>query len=74
MSVLGFGLAGCAKPIETVEISTVPVERPTLTLPPVDEVRTRPVEWMVITPENFEEKMAELAARGQPIVIFALTS
>jgi len=74
MSVLGFGiLAGCAKPNEPISISTVPVNRPSLTLPGTDEVRARPVEWIVITPGNFEEKMAELAARGEPVVIFGLS-
>lgn len=73
-SVLGFGLAACGDKDELLTISTVPVERPTLSLPPVDEVRTRPVEWIVITPENFEEKMAELAAQGEAVVIFGLTS
>jgi hypothetical protein len=74
MSVLGFGiLAGCAETIEPLTISTVPVDRPSLTLPGVDEVRARPVDWIVITPDNFEKKMAELAARGDPVVIFGLS-
>jgi hypothetical protein len=76
MSVLVFGtLAGCAKApaTELLTISTTPVDRPSLTLPSADEVRTRPVEWIVVTPENFDAKMAELANRGEPSAIFGLS-
>ena len=31
------------------------------------------VEWILITPENFEEKVAELSKDGRPVVFFALT-
>jgi hypothetical protein len=57
-----------------LEISTTPVARPTLVLPAVDEVQARPVEWIIITVDNFEEKMGELAASGEAIVVFGVTS
>jgi hypothetical protein len=44
-----------------------------LTLPPVDEINLRPVEWVIITENNLEEKLEQLRATGQPIAIFALT-
>jgi DNA-binding PadR family transcriptional regulator len=31
------------------------------------------VEWILITPENFEEKVAEIQKSGRPVVFFALT-
>ena len=31
------------------------------------------VDWVLITPENFEEKVAEIQATGRPVVFFALT-
>ena len=31
------------------------------------------VEWILITPENFEAKVAELSKNGRPVVFFALT-
>jgi hypothetical protein len=73
LSVLGFGLIACSPRQEVLEISTTPVVRPTLVLPEADELATRPVEWMVITPDNFEEKIAELAASGEAIVVFGVT-
>ena len=42
-------------------------------LPPVDEVRLRPVEWVIINEDNMEQKLAQLTANGQPLAIFALT-
>ena len=44
-----------------------------MTLPPVDEINLRPVEWVIITENNLEEKLEQLRATGQPIAIFALT-
>ena len=78
-SALGFGLAlmlaGCSltPPVQQIEISSKPVEKPRLTLPPVDEVNLRPVEWVIITENNLEEKLEQLRATGQPIAIFGLT-
>lgn len=77
MSVLGFGLillSACAKTPEPIQISTIPVTRPQLTLPPVDELNLRDVKWVVINAENLEEKIAELTANGQPLAIFVLTA
>lgn len=31
------------------------------------------VEWILITPENFEEKVADIEKSGRPVVFFALT-
>jgi hypothetical protein len=64
----------CSPKQEVLEISTTPVVRPTLILPEADEVVARPVEWIVITPDNFEEKIADLAASGEAIVVFGVTS
>lgn len=49
------------------------MDKPQLVLPPVDELRLRPVEWVVINQENIEEKLAELTANGQPLAMFVLT-
>lgn len=42
-------------------------------MPPTDEIRLRPVEWVIINEANMEEKLAQLTANGQPLAIFALT-
>lgn len=83
VNVLGFtmislSLAGCGlfslgpKP-QPIEVSAKPVDKPKLTLPNADELNLRDVEWVVLTPENFEEKIAEAGQNGRPIAFFALT-
>lgn len=42
-------------------------------MPPTDEIRLRPVEWVIINEANMEQKLAQLTANGQPLAIFALT-
>jgi len=56
---------------QRVEVISAPVEKPTLTLPKADELRSLPVTWLLITPENFEEQVKKL--EGRPVVFFALT-
>jgi len=76
-SVLGFGLVlaltACSQLPQRIEVSAKPLDKPQLTLPPVDEIRLRNVEWVVINTENMEEKIAELTATGQPLALFVLT-
>lgn len=70
---LGF-LSACGdKQPETIEISALPVKKPTLVVPKADTLDLRKVEWVVLTPENFEEKTSELFKQGNPVVFFALT-
>ena len=79
-SVLGFGLvlllAGClgnnSQP-QQIEVSSKPLDKPELTLPPVDEINLRDVSWVVITEANMEAKLAELKKSGQPVAMFVLT-
>ena len=77
-SALGFGLvlaltACSSNPLQRIEVSAKPIDKPELTLPPVDELRLRNVDWVVINQENMEEKIAELTANGQPYGLFVLT-
>lgn len=78
-NVLGYGLvlvllSGCAAPMpQRIEVSAKPVAKPELVLPPADQLRMREVEWILITPENFEEKVEEIRKSGRPVVFFALT-
>ena len=79
-NVLGFGLVltlmGCSlagQPTREIAVSAKPVAKPQLNLPPVDELNMRPVDWVIITEENLEQKLTELRGTGQPIAIFGLT-
>lgn len=56
-----------------INVSSKPVDKPTLTLPPVDEVNLRPVEWVIINEANLNEKIAALTAGGRPLAMFVLT-
>ena len=71
--ILLFVLSACSRSVQELEISTTPVQRPSLTLPSVDELNLRSVEWMVVTRDNFETVIAELEANRQPLVLFAVT-
>ena len=86
-NVLGCGLlllaiSACAKapaPVETppeiierVVVKTQPVATPKPIVPPVDQLRMRDVNWVIITPENVDEKFAAISS-GE-LVLFAVTA
>jgi hypothetical protein len=58
---------------QLISVSAKPIEKPTLTLPPVDEINLRPVEWIIINESNLDAKVAELKAGGRPLAMFVLT-
>lgn len=77
-SALGFLIlslvSACGKPpVQEIQISAKPVDKPELVLPYADPVKTRDVQWVIITPDNYEEVFNDLAKKGQPIVLFGLT-
>ena len=76
-SVLGFtiliSLAACSTKPQQIEITTSPVEKPTLELPPVDELNMRNVEWIVLNEANVDEVMAKLQSEGKAFALYALT-
>lgn len=79
VNVLGFTIAllavsGCSSSTPTpITVSAKPIDKPELVLPKVDRISTRKVEWVLITPQNFEEQIEKIRATGKPIVFFALT-
>lgn len=78
-SVLGFGLvillSSCSslQQVIPVEVSTKPVEKPELTLPRVDELRMREVNWIVINQDNVDQVFEDLKNRNIPVGVYALT-
>ena len=76
-SVLGFtiliSLAACSTKPQQIEISTKPVEKPTLTLPDVDELNMRKVEWIVLNEDNVEAVITKLNSEGKAFALYALT-
>ena len=78
-NVLGFGLvamllSSCGgKNINPINIISKPAPRVELTLPPVDSLKLRKVEWIVVTPDNIDEVFTKLSNDGQNLALFALT-
>lgn len=58
---------------QRIEVSAKPVDKPELVLPNIDIVNMRKIDWVLITPENFEEEVAKINQTGRPVVFFALT-
>lgn len=56
-----------------IDIVTVEAPRPELVVPDTDNLKTRNVEWVVITPDNVEQVFKDLEERGMSIVLFAIT-
>ena len=58
--------------VERVVVKSQPVKTPKPIVPGVDQLKMRPVNWIVITPENVDEKFAQM--QGGELVLFALTT
>ena len=72
--VLLLALSACGEPVKKIQVSAKPVNKPELVLPRTGELNLKNVTWFVITPENIEEKWAELEASGQSLVFFAVSA
>ena len=72
-------LTGCASfslfgsRVKPVEVQVKAVERTRLNLPHPDPLSPRPIEWILITPENAEEVFAKLKEKNIDLVLFGLT-
>lgn len=69
-------LAACGsstkvEPVKPVEVRTIEIQKPAPVVPTVDQLRLRKVEWVIITPENAEQKFKEI--KTGEAVFFALT-
>ena len=65
-------LAGCAS-TKQIEISASPIAKPPLTLPKTNKVKMRNVKWKIVTKNNVDQVMADLAKQGDNVVLFSLT-
>lgn len=68
-------LSGCSitreEPIP-IKINTVPVEKQKLDVQEPTALSPLPIEWFIITPENYEEVFKELEDKGYSVVLFGL--
>ena len=66
-------LTGCSSIPGLVQVDAQPVERPPLVLPVPDTITTKPVEWIIVTPDNAEEVFKDLQSSNTNVVLFAVT-
>ena len=66
-------LAACSTTPQVIQVTSKPIEKPELVLPPVDEVNMRRIEWIVINETNLDEVMAKLESEGKAFALYALT-
>lgn len=77
--VLVANLSGCVlwpwnkKDPEGVSINTTPLEKTPLNLAAPEPLHLKPVQWIVVTPQNAEQIFKQLEARGLDPVLFALS-
>tara|TARA_B100000073_G_scaffold337840_1_gene334230 strand:- start:545 stop:892 length:348 start_codon:yes stop_codon:yes gene_type:complete len=64
---------GCSQLPKQIDVSTKPVEKPILVLPPVDELNMRNVEWIVLNENNVDAVMERLESEGKAFALYALT-
>ena len=56
-------LSSCSSIPQSIDIISKPAEKVALELPDVDRFTQRPIEWVVITPENAEAIFHHLIGR-----------
>lgn len=66
-------LVGCSQLPKPIDVSTKPVEKPILVLPPVDELNMRNVQWIVLNENNVDVVMERLKSEGKAFALYALT-
>lgn len=67
-------LSGCSAKVEPIEIKTTPVNTPVLSVPNADQIITRPVEWIIITENNYEQVFDRLRKENNDVVLFGITA
>jgi hypothetical protein len=73
--LMGALVAGCSTPMpQRIEVSTTPIEKPSLILPDATVLRLNDVEWIVITKENAAEVFAELESSRKDAALVGLTA
>ena len=66
-------LTGCTSIPSILQVDAQPVERAPLVLPVPDTITTKPVEYIIVTPDNGEEVFKDLQSSNTNVVLFAVT-
>ena len=65
-------LTSCTAIPNSLNITSAPVEKVPLKLPNVDRFNQRPLDWIVVTPDNVEDVFKKLQNEDKQIVVFAV--
>ncbi len=65
-------LTSCTAIPNSLNITSAPVEKVPLKLPSVDRFNQRPLDWIVVTPDNVEDVFKKLQNEDKQIVVFAV--
>ena len=57
-----------------IEITTKAVDKTPLDIAQPDPIKTKPIEWVVVTPDNADAVFKKIADSGQEVVLFAITA
>ena len=72
-------LSGCAsfnlfgEKVKPIEVVSKPVEKTRLDIPNPDPIKTKPIEWLVVTPDNVDDVWKRLESKNQNLVLFAVS-
>ena len=66
-------LVGCTSTPRQIEISAKPIAKPELILPPIEPLRLKDVEWVVINQDNYQEVFDKLLEDRKDPVLIGLT-
>ena len=66
-------LSACSSPPRVIEISSKPITKPELILPPAQQLNLKEVKWIIITEENQQEVFAKLLEDKKDPVLIGLT-
>jgi len=73
LTLVALLLVGCGTTPRQIEISAKPIDKPNLVLPPVEQLRLKDVEWIVITQENYQEVFDKLLKDKKDPALIGLT-
>jgi hypothetical protein len=79
-SLILTSLSGCASfdlfgaKVKPIEVISKPLDKTPLDIPNPEPLNIKPVEWVVVTPENVNEVFAKLKDEGKDVVILAMTA
>ncbi len=58
---------------KSIEVVTKPVDKTRLDLADPEPLKAKPIQWVIVTPDNAEEIFKQMEAKGQNLVLFAIT-